>query len=171
MPRVPTVFFLSIYGLTAIAGLMLAFAEGNPFPEILTPALAIVAYVLTDRTRKVHLPLMWANILGVLVFLYAASQMFGTTVEVRLLAGSTSSSISPGSCSSRRSTSRNIGGCGALRAAGGDRLDPHDFQLVRRHAARLHVRFDLDLVRLFALPGPICNTARRASRSPPPAPA
>ena len=49
MPSVPTVFFVSIYGLVALAGLMLAFAEGNPFPQILTPALAIVAYVLTDR--------------------------------------------------------------------------------------------------------------------------
>ena len=87
MPRVATVFFVSIYGLVAIAGLMLAFAEGSPFPEILTPALAIVAYVLTDRTRTVHLPVMWANALGVLAFSYAGYQMFGTTIELRLLAG------------------------------------------------------------------------------------
>jgi transglutaminase-like putative cysteine protease len=87
VPRVATVFFVSIYGLAAIAGLMLAFAEGTPFPEILTPALAIVAYVLTDRTRTIHLPVIWANALGVLAFLYAGYQMFGTTVEVRLLAG------------------------------------------------------------------------------------
>lgn len=87
MPRVATVFFVSIYGLAAIAGLMLAFAEGNPFPEILTPALAIVAYMLTDRTRTIHLPVMFANALGVLAFLYASYQMFGTTIEIRLLAG------------------------------------------------------------------------------------
>ena len=87
MPRVATVFFLSVYGLTAIAGLMLAFAEGSPFPEILTPALAIVAYVLTDRTRMFHIPVIWANALGVAVFLFAGYQMIGTTTELRLLAG------------------------------------------------------------------------------------
>jgi protein-glutamine gamma-glutamyltransferase len=87
VPRVATVFFLSVYGLTAIAGLMLAFAEGSPFPEILTPALAIVAYVLTDRTRLFHIPVIWANALGVAVFLFAGYQMIGATTEMRLLAG------------------------------------------------------------------------------------
>ena len=89
VPRVATVFFVSIYGLTAIAGLMLAFAEGNPFPEILTPALAIVAYVLTDRTRKLFTPrafgpTRWAS----LAFLYAGYQMYRSRpIELRLLAG------------------------------------------------------------------------------------
>jgi transglutaminase-like putative cysteine protease len=87
VPRVATVFFLSVYGLTAIAGLMLAFAEGSPFPEILTPALAIVAYVLTDRTRMFHIPVIWANALGVAAFLFAGYQMIGNTTELRLLAG------------------------------------------------------------------------------------
>ena len=85
MSRIPTVFFLSVYGLVAMAGLMLAFAEGNPFPEILTPALALVAYVLTDRTRRVYLPLLWANMLGVTVFLAAGWQMRNQTLEQRLL--------------------------------------------------------------------------------------
>jgi hypothetical protein len=83
--RIPTVFFLSVYGLVAMAGLMLAFAEGTPFPEILTPALALVAYVLTDRTRTVYLPLLWANMLGVTVFLGAGWQMRNQTLEQRLL--------------------------------------------------------------------------------------
>ena len=88
MPSVATIFFVSIYGLTAIAGLMLAFAEGNPFPEILTPALAIVAYVLTDRTRKLFLPVLWANALGIVAFLYAIYEMYAvSTTELRLLAG------------------------------------------------------------------------------------
>ncbi len=88
MPSVATIFFVSIYGLTAIAGLMLAFAEGNPFPEILTPALAIVAYVLTDRTRKLFLPVLWANALGIVAFLYAIFEMYAvSTTELRLLAG------------------------------------------------------------------------------------
>jgi hypothetical protein len=83
--RIPTVFFISVYGLVSIAGLMLAFAEGSPFPEILTPGLAIIAYVLTDRTRTVHLPVLWANILGVAVFLLAGWQMRGQTLDQRLL--------------------------------------------------------------------------------------
>ncbi|HEV8002130.1 MAG TPA: DUF3488 and transglutaminase-like domain-containing protein [Planctomycetaceae bacterium] len=85
MSRIPTIFFISVYGLVALAGLMLAFAEGNPFPEILTPALALIAYVLTDRTRTVHLPLLWANMLGVTVFLLAGWQMRDQTLEQRLL--------------------------------------------------------------------------------------
>src|ERR1700685_213374 len=87
LSRVATVFFLSIYGLAAIAGLMLAFAEGSPFPEILTPALAILAYILTERTRTIHLPVTWANALGVAAFLYAGYLMFNNTIEGRLLAG------------------------------------------------------------------------------------
>lgn len=87
MSRVATVFLVSIYGLTAIAGMMLAFAEGSPFPEILTPALAVVAYILTDKTKKFHVPVFWANVLGVAAFIYAGYQMIGTTTELRLLAG------------------------------------------------------------------------------------
>jgi transglutaminase-like putative cysteine protease len=83
--RIPTVFFISVYGLVAIAGLMLAFAEGTPFPEILTPGLAIVAYVLTDRARTVHLPLLVANVLGVIAFLSAGWQMRDQTLEQRVL--------------------------------------------------------------------------------------
>jgi hypothetical protein len=83
--RIPTAFFVSIYGLVAIAGLMLAFAEGSSFPEILTPGLAIVAYVLTDRTRTVHLPVLVANMLGVVAFLSAGWQMRDQTLEQRVL--------------------------------------------------------------------------------------
>jgi protein-glutamine gamma-glutamyltransferase len=85
--RIATVFFISIYGLAAIAGLMLAYAEGSPFPAVLTPALALVAYVLTDRTHRFHLPVLWANVLGLLAFLYAGREMFGSSLETRLLAG------------------------------------------------------------------------------------
>lgn len=85
MSRIPTAFFISVYGLVALAGLMLAFAEGSPFPEILTPALAIVAYVLTDRMRTLHLPVLWANTLGVAVFVLAGWQMRHQTLEQRLL--------------------------------------------------------------------------------------
>jgi protein-glutamine gamma-glutamyltransferase len=83
--RIPTVFLISVYGLVAMAGLMLAFAEGSPFPEILTPGLAIVAYVLTDRTRTVHLPVLVANMLGVIAFLGAGWQMRDQTLDQRVL--------------------------------------------------------------------------------------
>jgi hypothetical protein len=86
--RIPTAFFISIYGLVALAGLMLAFAEGSPFPQILTPALAIIAYVLTDRARTVHLPVLWANTLGVAVFVLAGWQMRHQTLEQRVLIAS-----------------------------------------------------------------------------------
>jgi len=68
-----------------MAGLMLAFAEGSPFPEILTPGLAVVAYVLTDRTRTVHLPLLVANMLGLVAFLAAGWQMREQTLDQRVL--------------------------------------------------------------------------------------
>ncbi len=115
MPRVATVFFVSIYGLVAIAGLMLAFAEGSPFPEILTPALAIVAYVLTDRTRTVHLPVLWANALGVLAFSCTpATRCSEQPSSYGFWPAPTWSFISPGSSSSRKSTCRNTGGCALL---------------------------------------------------------
>jgi transglutaminase-like putative cysteine protease len=86
--RIPTAFFVCVYGLVAMAGLMLAFAEGSPFPEILSPALAILAYVLTDRTRRVYLPLLWANILGVVVFIASGWQMRDQTLDQRLVVAS-----------------------------------------------------------------------------------
>lgn len=87
MAQIPLVFFASIYGLTAIAGLMLAYAEERVFPEILTPAFAIVAYVLTDHSRKLHLPVIWANALGLAAFGWAGIQMYGSTLDVCLVAG------------------------------------------------------------------------------------
>ncbi len=87
MPGIKTVFFISIYGLTSVAGLMLADAEGGAFPQILTPPLAVLAYFLTDRTRKFHFPVIVANTLGILAFAYAGYQMLGPTLEARVLAG------------------------------------------------------------------------------------
>jgi transglutaminase-like putative cysteine protease len=74
-----------VYGLVAMAGLMLAFAEESPFPEILTPAIALVAYVLTDRLRTVHLPILWANTLGVVVFVASGWQMRNQTLDQRVV--------------------------------------------------------------------------------------
>jgi protein-glutamine gamma-glutamyltransferase len=87
--RIATVFFISVYSLIAVAGLMLSFAEGSPFPGMFTPAVAVVAYVLTDHTKKWHLPVVFANALGIAVFALAGWQIYDTTtLEERLLAGS-----------------------------------------------------------------------------------
>jgi hypothetical protein len=85
--RITTVFFISIYGLSALAGSMLAFAEGTFSPELFSAAIAVLAYVCTERTQKLHLPVLWANALGLIAFVFAGRQMFGETIEERLLAG------------------------------------------------------------------------------------
>ncbi len=165
MSRIPTAFFISIYGLVALAGLMLAFAEGSPFPQILTPAVAIVAYVLTDRTRTVHLPVLWANALGVAVFVLAGWQMRNQSLEQRVLVAShLLVYLTWIVLFQKKNLTQYWWMCRAGRAAGGCRLDSDDRNLVRRHADRIHVRFDLDAVADFAVRSLPAIRGRRTRR-------
>lgn len=87
-------FLISIYALTALSGGMIAFAEEIPFPSGLTLPLAILAYFFNEREHKIRIKTFWANILGVVAFAIAATELFvagfseaGFVAEGRLLAG------------------------------------------------------------------------------------
>jgi transglutaminase-like putative cysteine protease len=87
-------FLISIYGLTALSGGMIAFAEEIPFPSGLTLPLAILAYFFNEREHRIRITTFWANILGVVAFVIAATELLvagfseaGFAAEGRLLAG------------------------------------------------------------------------------------
>jgi protein-glutamine gamma-glutamyltransferase len=82
-----TVFHASIYSLTAMAGFILAFAEGAAFPTVLTVPLAFLALFLNEHLRLVRLSVLWSNLLGVLAFAVAAFELAGTDTETHVLAG------------------------------------------------------------------------------------
>jgi len=87
-------FLISIYGLTALSGAMIAFAEEHSFPSGLTLPLAILAYFFNEREHRIRIKTFWANIFGVVAFLMAATELLvagfseaGFAAEGRLLAG------------------------------------------------------------------------------------
>ncbi len=87
-------FLISIYGLTALSGGMIAFAEEIPFPSGLTLPLAILAYFFNEREHRIRIKTFWANILGVVAFVIAATELLvagfseaGFAAEGRLLSG------------------------------------------------------------------------------------
>ena len=73
---------------------MIAFAEEIPFPSGLTLPLAILAYFFNEREQRIRIRTFWANILGVVAFLVAATELLvagfseaGFAAEGRLLSG------------------------------------------------------------------------------------
>ena len=87
-------FLISIYTLTALSGSMIAFAEEIPFPSGLTLPLAILAYFFNEKEHRVRIRTFWANLLGIVAFGIAASELLaagyseaGFAAEGRLLAG------------------------------------------------------------------------------------
>lgn len=82
-----TVFYVSVYGLSAWAGLTLAIAEGALFPTGLTVPAALAALVFVERRRFIHLPVRWANILGLLAAVMSVAEFVGGDIEARLLSG------------------------------------------------------------------------------------
>ncbi|MFP6765958.1 MAG: DUF3488 domain-containing protein, partial [Planctomycetaceae bacterium] len=82
-----TVFHVSIYSLTALAGLILAFAEEQYLPALLTVPLAFLAWLLNEHLRVIRLNVLWSNLSGVLAFMMAANELAGESPETRVLAG------------------------------------------------------------------------------------
>lgn len=80
-------FYISVYGLTALAGGILAWAEQIPSVTALTPPLAIAALFLNERYGLVRLNKYWSGLVGVLAFIYPTYEFFSGNEESRLLAG------------------------------------------------------------------------------------
>lgn len=82
-----TVFLASVYSLAALAGLILAIAEEQFFPTILTVPLAFLALLLNERLKVIRLSVLWSNVLGVGAFVVAGFELAGADTETRVLAG------------------------------------------------------------------------------------
>ena len=98
-----TVFKMSLYGLTAMVGVILGVAESEGSPASLTHSvaflpfisfpLAIVSFLLTERvtaTRPIAghgMSSLWANVLGVIALIATGVEFAGESREAKLLAG------------------------------------------------------------------------------------
>lgn len=86
MPAIVTVFRISVFGLACLGSLILAFAEEAPLPALLTLPLALVAFALTERARRIELTPLAANLFGLLAFLAAGLEFSSDSLESRFLA-------------------------------------------------------------------------------------
>ena len=77
----------SIYSLVAFSSMLMAFAEEAFWPQCLTPVIVVIAFVCVERKKWFTLPVLWANLLGVLSILLAAQELFFGSIEGRLLSG------------------------------------------------------------------------------------
>ncbi|MES2789890.1 MAG: transglutaminaseTgpA domain-containing protein [Planctomycetota bacterium] len=80
-------FYLSVYGLAALAGGILAWAEQAPSVTALTPPIAVAALLLNERFRVLRLDGFWIAGVGLAAFVYPTFEFFNGEEEVRLLAG------------------------------------------------------------------------------------
>lgn len=80
-------FYISIYGLTALAGGILAWAEQIPSVTALTAPIAIAALFLNERYHVLRLNGYWSGLVGLLAFIYPTYEFFAGNEESRLLAG------------------------------------------------------------------------------------
>lgn len=85
--NLPTVFQVSIYGLTGLAGAMLSFGEEAPVPAGLTVVLCVLALFLNERLRLIRIGLLWCNLLGLVAMGFAVYEFLGPRLDSRLLAG------------------------------------------------------------------------------------
>lgn len=82
------VFRISVHLLAGAAAVMLAAAEGTPFPTLFTVPIAFFAFVMTSGRRRFHLSSLVANLLGAIAVGLAAAEFFGGgQVDSRLRAG------------------------------------------------------------------------------------
>lgn len=73
--------------LAVYTSLIVAFAEGTPFPYLLTAPVAIFALVQLSRTTAWRLPSAAGFVLGLLAFALAFTELMTGTVEARLTVG------------------------------------------------------------------------------------
>src|SRR5262245_17536592 len=81
------VFQISVCGLTALAGAMLAYGEESIFPSALTVPLSFLALMYNERRSRWRLPVLATNLLGLAALGTAAFEFFGERPDARLVAG------------------------------------------------------------------------------------
>jgi protein-glutamine gamma-glutamyltransferase len=80
-------FQISIYSLTALSGLMLAYGEESLLPSGLTPFFCVIALFFNERRRLVRLNFWWSNGLGLAAMGMTLFEFFGDRADARLLSG------------------------------------------------------------------------------------
>lgn len=86
--KLQSAFFRSITMTTAVAGLLLCHSEGSFFPAVMTPFVAVIAWIFVDHLRWFYLPTWLANVLGLAGLTMSMFEFSWGTVEGKLLSGS-----------------------------------------------------------------------------------
>ena len=84
--RIESAFHRSMTLTVCLSSTTLALAEGSFFPVGLTPFIACAAFWFNDRTRKLMLSTLIANVLGILAMLAAVVELLIGGQESRVLA-------------------------------------------------------------------------------------
>ncbi len=85
--KLQSAFYRSITLTTATAGLVLCHSEGNFFPAVLTPVVAVIAWIFVDHLKWIRLPTWLANACGLLALALSMREFGQGTVEGKLLSG------------------------------------------------------------------------------------
>ena len=85
--KLQSAFFRSITLTTAMAGLVLCHSEGNFFPAVLTPFVAVIAWIFVDHLKWIRLPTWLANVFGLAALAISMREFGQGTVEGKLLSG------------------------------------------------------------------------------------
>ena len=70
-----------------MAGLVLCHSEGSFFPAVLTPFVAVIAWIFVDHLRWIRLPTWIANVFGLAALVMSMYEFSLGTVEGKLLSG------------------------------------------------------------------------------------
>src|SRR4051812_36340558 len=80
-------FYISVYCLAALAGGILAWAEGTASVTLFTAPIAIALLYLNERYRVLRLDGGWVALAGLLAFVFPVMEFFRGDEEFRLLSG------------------------------------------------------------------------------------
>src|SRR6056297_3523270 len=82
-----TLFPMSVYIMLALSSFVLMYAEGTPFPAVMTLPISLIAYLYSERKSIIVLSGWMANFMGLLALGFAAQEFFSDNLEGRLLSG------------------------------------------------------------------------------------
>jgi len=77
----------SVFILVMFTSITVGIADGRFLPYVFTVPVAVLAYVVCRRWPRFQLKTLPANVLGLLAFALAGSELLGGSVEARLLSG------------------------------------------------------------------------------------
>jgi len=80
-------FLRSLLAVVLMAASLLIMGEETPFPSAITLVLAVIAHWVVDRRQQWELPVVWANLAGVVAAIASVVEFLGPNLEARLLSG------------------------------------------------------------------------------------